>query len=103
MTDSSSTRRTETLKERNVVNAKKDLATDTEADVDGSGEAILVRSDIELPEKRGLDNKNVMEKRQNEGFDRLLCATLKELVAEDPARFSSLSSWCDSLTNSATS
>lgn len=69
LTDSSSTRRTKTLKERNAVNDKKDLAADDAADVDGSGEAILTRSDTDLPEKRDLDIRKIVENRQDEGFD----------------------------------
>ncbi|CAD6587675.1 MAG: hypothetical protein ASARMPREDX12_002971 [Alectoria sarmentosa] len=105
LTDSSSTRRTKTIKERVVVDDKKDLATGIEAaaevDVEGSGEAVLARGHTDLPEKRDLDTENIGEKRQSEGFDSLLCATLKELVAEDSARFISLSSWCNSMTDSA--
>lgn len=67
LTDSSSTRRTKTLKERNVVNDKKDLATDIEAVDSGSGEAILGRSATNLLEKRDLDINNITKKRQDEG------------------------------------
>ena len=105
LTDSSLTRRTKTIKQRIVADDKKDFAAGVEAaaevDVDGSSEAILARGHTDLPEKRDLDTEKIGGKRQYEGFDSLLCATLKELVAEDSARFSSLSSWCNSMTDSA--
>lgn len=74
LTDSSSTltSRTKALKERNAVNDKKDLAADLAADVDGSGEAFLARSDTDLPGKRNLDINNIVEKRQDEGLENVV-------------------------------
>ena len=91
LTDSSSNQQKRAFRERNV----NDVAN-ADIKVDGSGEEFVGKSYDVLPEKRALDSNNLVEKRQNEVYDKVLCATLKQLVAIDPARFSALSSWCNS-------
>ena len=94
LTDSSSSQQKRALRERNVIGGNEKLVADADVKVERSGEASVGRSHDELPEKRALDSNNLAEKRQDEVYDKVLCATLKELVAIDPARFSALSSWC---------
>ena len=72
LTDSTSTRRTRSIKERNVVDDTKDFATNVEAIDDGSGKADLGRSNANLPETRGVSAKDTVEKRQDESSDALL-------------------------------
>ena len=96
LTDSSSNQQKRAFRERNVNDEKEKRVANADIKVDGSGEEFVGRSYDDLPEKRALDSKNLVEKRQNEVYDKVLCATLKQLVAIDPARFSALSSWCNS-------
>ena len=70
--DSSSHGRMKTLMERNSMDDKSDLLADVEAVDDGSGEAVLGRSETDLLEKRAFDIDNNVEKRQDEGFNSLL-------------------------------
>lgn len=60
MIDSSSTRRTKTIKERDV------LAADADGDVE---EVIQARSDADMPDKRDTDTNDIVEKRQGKIFD----------------------------------
>ena len=66
--DSSSPGRMLTLKERNVVDDRVDLA----AIESRSGKAILSRSETDLLEKRGLDTENLAESRHEKGSDSVL-------------------------------
>lgn len=68
MIDSSSSRGTKTLKQRNVIDDKENVVADAEADVDGSGDAIVGRSENDLPVKRDIDISNLMEKRQTKAL-----------------------------------
>ena len=94
--DSSSNQQKRALSERNVNDENEKRVADADVKFDGSGKAFVGRSHENLLEKRALDGNNLVEKRQNEVYDRVLCATLKQLVAMDRARFSALSSWCNS-------
>ena len=94
--DSSSNQRKRAFRERNVNDENEKRVANADVKVDGSGKAFVGRSHEDLPEKRALDSNNLVEKRQTEVYERVLCATLKQLVAMDRARFSALSSWCNS-------
>ena len=94
--DSSSNQQKRAFRERNVDDEDEKRVAGADAKVDESSEPFVGRSHDDLPEKRTLDSNNLIEKRQSELYDRVLCATLKELVTIDRARFSALSSWCNS-------
>ena len=70
--DSGSHGRMKTIKKRDVANNRRDFPADVEAVDNGTGEALLRRSETDLLEKRGLDIDTMMDKRQDEGFNSLL-------------------------------
>ncbi len=72
LTDSTSDRRTRSIKERNVVANTKDFATNVEAIDHESGKAMLGRSNANLPETRDISAKDTVAKRQDESSDALL-------------------------------
>ncbi len=61
LTDSTTDRRTRSIKERNVVANTKDFATNVEAIDHGSGKAMLGRSNASLPETRDISAKDTDE------------------------------------------
>lgn len=66
LTDSSSTGRSRTLKQRSVVDHEEDLAAAVEALNSGSGEAILGRSETDLTKNRDPRIQNLVETRHDE-------------------------------------
>ena len=70
--DSSSNGRMKALKERNVVDNRRDFLADVEAVDNGSDEALLGRRETDLLEKRGLDINSIMGKREDKAFNSLL-------------------------------
>ena len=75
--DSSSSQQKRAFEERNVNEDNKKRIADADVKIDGSVKAFVGRSHEDLPEKRALDSNNLVEKRQNEVYDKVLGATLK--------------------------